>query len=151
MRLDDIRAAIKADDELRQLAHDGNDAELAKRIEISEVREHRLTTGAVLDLLGPLRGGEVMAGLRKASGNQGQLAAALSEVIRMMDKDGVNLTHRDSKTVLLMLVQGELITADEAKQIGSLAIQKLHPSVDEVSRALKPWRPEGKANQLVME
>lgn len=143
-----IRAAVKADNELRQLAFDGNDAELARRITVNETSEYRLTSAGILDQFGPMRGGEIMAKLRQFALERGRLNQAMAEVVRMMDGVGVDLSHRDASTVIDQLAP-QIVTAEEAAAIKALPVTEVHPTPREVSKALKPWRPGGRSQQLV--
>ena len=138
-----IRKAIKDDPEFQQLAIIGDDTTLASLIEIRDVREYRLTSAGVLDLFGPIRGQVVMSNLRAVKD--------FSEIVRIMDGSGVNLAHKDADVVYGALVTAGIITAEESQQIKQLAIVKVNPSVSDVSKALKAWRPGGTVNQLEME
>lgn len=140
---DKIREAIKSDPSLQNLAMVGDDTTLASQIVIREVKEYRLTSGGVLDILGAIRGQEVMTKLRSSPD--------FAEIVRLMDRDGVNLAHKDSVVVSGAMLAAGIITEDEVKTIRRLPIAKVNPTAAEVSKALRPWRPGGTVNQLVME
>jgi len=143
-----IRDAILADTELQQIAFDGNDAELARRISVNATAEYRLTSEGLLDVFGAMRGGEIMAAIRKASSNNSPIGRTLAEVVRMLDAGGYNIGHRDADLVIDQLVP-QVMTPAEAAALKALPIKKTHPSARDVSKALRKWRPGGRAQQLV--
>lgn len=140
---DDIRAAIKADTALLQLAHDGDDSALARLISIRQPVDRALTTSDVMQEFGAVRGQAIMRVMRDVPD--------LSEVVRLMDGEGFSLSNTDAAVVVGAMVASASITTDEAKAIRRLSMATVHPTADQVSRALRSWRPRGNAKQLVME
>lgn len=135
---DQIRAAVLADNELRDLAFEGRDAELASRILIDEP-VGTITRREIVETLGLDRAAEVLSGLRgKGSRGITPNEKKAGELARLVDA-GVDPKLFASQATLL------------PNEVTSLTTKKVNPPVDEVSAALLPWRPEGKAHQLVTE
>jgi len=134
---DEIRQAVKADQQLHKLAFDGLDAELAKRLTFTEDIDRELTTGEILDLLGIVAGAALIATFR-ASTHSG-----VKELVRLLDGSGANIKHFKE------LVNAGVIDRNALKPLIAAMRVTSHPSADDVSAALRPWRPEGRAHQLV--
>lgn len=140
----EIINAIKSDQELIDLAFNGADGDLAKRLSFTETVEHRLTSDEVIKLLGPARGGAVLASIRTAA----QSNPSMFEVVRMLDGDGVDLSHNDAAQVIGGLESDGVINGQETALLAALPKRTVKPTTKQVSRALAPFRPEGKAHQL---
>lgn len=149
MTPDEIRSRILASEQLKALAREGRDGDIARDPAMAEATtvEYRLTSLGVLDLFGPVRGAAIMAGMRIAA----QSNAVLAEIVPHMDLGGVNVGHADAPTVFGLLVQAGICTQAEADAVLALAVRSIQPSVDEVSRALRQYRPLGKVGKYSSE
>lgn len=149
MTPEQIRSVVLGSSELKLLAREGCDGELALRPELSEVvtKEYRLTSLRVLDLFGPIRGAAIMAGIRQAA----QQNPVLAEIVPHMDSYGVNVGHVDAPTVFELLVGAGICSREEADIVLDLAKHTVFPTVTEVSRALRVFRPDGKVGKYSSE
>lgn len=136
---DELHDLINGDAPAKALAEAGDDAGAAERASaIAEpvTSEYRLTSGGVLDFAGPIRGTEIMAALRSLPG--------MTEIVRLMDKDGVNIGHRDAAGMFTSLVAGDVLTAEEADGVAALAQGRPVITAADVSRVWDRYRPGGK-------
>lgn len=148
---DEIRSIVLASEELKSLAREGRDGDLAKHPDLSESVgiEYRLTSRGVNDLFGLLRGAAVMAALRAKAQEATPTGVLISEMLSLMDirqigeNQGVDLNHADAPTLIELLVSEGIITSDEASLVLGKARTQRQPSVDEVSAALAEYRPNG--------
>lgn len=123
----EIKALINADAAVLALVQAGRDAEAAAALNASDntdskVDAYRLTAREIMDILGPVRGTEVMASLR-ANGDY-------AEVVRLMDGDGVNLSHKDASAMLDGIVTATAITRAEAYTAKALPRVLSKPEAD---------------------
>lgn len=151
MTPDQIRSIILASEELKSLAREGRDGELARHAALSESVgiEYRLTSRGVNDIFGLLRGAAIMAALRAKAQEATPAGVLISEMLSLMDirqigeNQGVDLNHADAPTLIGLLVSEGIITSDEAALVLGKARTLRQPSVDEISAALEEYRPNG--------
>lgn len=102
---------IEADSGLTALAEAGNCIGVAAGLNnptIAVSVQYQLTALKVMDVLGPIRGTQVMEALRANP--------LFVEIVKLMDNidAGVNLKHPESTTMFNMLVLGQTITQSES-------------------------------------
>lgn len=112
----ELRSLIEANPAIQAKVEAGNHKGAADDLNARTapvIRQYQLTTTDVMDLLGPVRGTEVMTALRAI--------ASMTELVRLMDdRAGANIAHRDADAVFASLVSGSVITSDERDQILAL-------------------------------
>jgi len=152
MDADTIRRLVLADAELKAWALAGRDGDIARDARLAESVgvEFRLTSRGVNDIFGLVRGAAIMAALRAKATEGTPEGAIIAEMLSMMDiktigeNQGVDLNHADAPTLMGLLVSVSIVTADEAAVVLSKARKSVQPSVQDVSLALRVYRPEGK-------
>lgn len=122
MTPDEIRTRILSSEQLKALAREGRDGDIARDPAMAEATtvEYRLTSGEVLSLFGPVRGTQIMASLRSTP--------AAAEVVRMMDGDGADVSHASAPEFFGSLVQAGICTQPEADTVLALATQSVQPA-----------------------
>lgn len=146
-----IIEAIKSSEELTEFAWIGADGAIAKALEFTEVTPYRLTSTKVVGILGAVRGATVLASLRTEAANN----PVYAEVVRMLDNDrddgGIDLSHADTSDMMAMLVSDAEVDFKQADSDALLVAREstVRPTPKQVSQALRQFRPDGKAHQLV--
>lgn len=138
-----IRTVILNNTELKSWAFAGRDGDIARdvRLATNETHPYYLTSSKIMDLLGPLRGIEILSALR-AHANAG-----LREVALRFDNEGINMAHATAADVLTSMVTAGIITNGEKNGALGLAVKPVQPPVDLVSSALKQYRPTGQCGK----
>src|SRR5690606_13998063 len=95
------------DPNLLSMAQNGNHAGVADTLNaltLEVMGAYQLTTTDVLDVLGPIRGTEVITALRSVP--------EFVELMKLMDDRfvGININHPESSAIFTLLVTAEIIT-----------------------------------------
>lgn len=150
----EIITAIKASPALLQLAVEGRDGEIAKAIAPESIpKPFVLTTAHILKEFNrtgsPHAGGVMMKKLRDLATINDPLGNNTAEIVRLMDGDGWQLLDDATVPILQAWKALSVLTDAQIATIRDLATESVRPHFQEVSKALKPFRPDGKIGPLV--
>lgn len=142
----ELAAFIRRVPAAKSLAEQGCDAGIPALLRAEPdwphvAKRYDLTRKKLLDLLGPLRGAAVLTAMLAVAADANHvLQPVLSQLLPLLDGEGLNLGHRDAPALLTALAAQQLLTAEEAEELRALA-EELEPvTTADVSRALSPYR-----------
>lgn len=156
MTPDEIRTAILADPQLRTLAEAGNDDGVARELSTraSGVPSGELyTERSMFAELGPVVADSILSKLEQfaASGNSGGSVVARGLKWLQPNNGGLDFQHPSLVQMLAGLHVAGVITADELAALRGLGLRPQTITHQQVSRALKQWRPDGRPCPLPTE
>lgn len=148
-----IRNAVLASPELKTLAEAGIDNQLAALLTEQQPAVPKPGTRigelGIYNLLGPLDGEALLQGLEAVAQSQQPVAPVIKRILRWLQSpEGVDVGNESLQGQLQALADAGAVSPASAAALIAHGSHKPPITVDEVSAALLPFRPEGRVGPI---